>query len=215
MKIVPAGTPVPPTLQTTRVLATFVKVAVVWTPAVTVTVAVPAARLVLTSDADGEAIIDVNVVPAVRVSVITAGPAVSATGVLQAPAATLTGVPAMLKVKMVPAGTPAPPTLQTRRVPVVGFTVLVKVAVVWAPTVTVTVAVPAARLVLASAPIGKVVTDVNVVPAGRVSVMVAGPAVTTTGVLQGPPASTVTGVPATLNVKGVPAGTPVPPILQT
>ena len=95
-------------------------------------------------------------------------------------------------------------------------------AIVVPPALTVTIAVPAARLLVTSNPaLGKVLTDVSAVPVGRVSVMIAVPAGTISGVPQEPagarPAATetgVAGVPATLNVKGVPAATPLQATLQ-
>ena len=52
-----------------------------------------------------------------------------------------------------------------------------KVTIVWPPALTVTVAVPAARLLLTSNPaLGKVLTPVNTVPAGIVSVTTTEPA---------------------------------------
>lgn len=53
---------------------------------------------------------------------------------------------------------------------------MTKVTMVWPPALTVTVAVPAGRLLLTSKPAGRVLTDVNAMPAGRVSVMTVGPA---------------------------------------
>ena len=83
-----------------------------------------------------------------------------------------------------------------------------------------TVALPAARSLLINNPApGRVLTDANTVPDGMVSVIVAGRAGTTSGILQVPagagPAATVTGVPAILNAKLVPATTPLPATLQT
>ena len=99
------------------------------------------------------------------------------------------------------------------------MTALVKVTIVCPPALTVTVAVPAARLLLTSNPaLGKVLTDVSNVPLGRVSVMSVAPDGSTSAVLHEPPgagpAATVTGVPATVNVKFVPTTTPIPAILQ-
>ena len=96
-------------------------------PALTVTVALPAARLLLTSDPPGKVVTAVNVVPAGSVSRMITGPAGSTSGELQeppgaGPAATITGVPATLKVKFVPTAMPAPATLQICRNPVVGGT---------------------------------------------------------------------------------------------
>ena len=92
------------------------------------------------------------------------------------------------------------------------------VAMVCPPAVTITVAVPVARLLLTNNPLGNVLTDVSVVPAGRVSVITEAPTGATSGTLQEPPgagpAGTVTGVPATLNVKFVPTVTPAPATLQ-
>src|SRR6185295_15853315 len=93
-----------------------------------------------------------------------------------------------------------------------------KVAMVCPPALTVTVALPAARLLLTSAPPGKVVTVVNVVPGGRVSRMITGPAGSTSAALQAPPgagpAVTITGVPATLKLKFVPTAMPATATLQ-
>src|SRR4051812_31471039 len=93
-----------------------------------------------------------------------------------------------------------------------------KVTIVCPPTLTVTVAVPAARLLLTSKPLGKVLTPASVVPAGRVSVMFTAPPGSTSAALQDPPgagpAGTTTSVPATLNVKLVPTATPAPATLQ-
>src|SRR5438552_2615771 len=94
----------------------------------------------------------------------------------------------------------------------------VKVTIVITPLVAVTVTVPAARLLLTSAPGGTVVTLTSVISGGKVSVITTGTAGTTRAALQLPagagPAGTVTGVPATLNAKGVPMATPVPATLQ-
>ena len=99
-----------------------------------------------------------------------------------------------------------------------GMIVSRKVAIVWPAPLTVTVALPAARLLLTSAPPGNVVMSVRVVPDGRVSKMNTGPAVSSRGALQEPPgagpAGTVTGVPATVNVKLVPRAIPAPATLQ-
>ena len=80
----------------------------------TVTIAVPAARFVLTSDPVGADVTDDKVVPLGKVSVILAGPANTTIAVLQEPAATLTGVPAILKLKIVPTATPVPAAGQNR-----------------------------------------------------------------------------------------------------
>ena len=93
------------------------------------------------------------------------------------------------------------------------------VTIVCPPALTVTVAVPAARLLLTSKPAGKVLTELSKVPVGRVSVISVGPAGTTNGTgLQEPPgarpAGTMTRVPATLKVKFVPTATPPPATLQ-
>src|SRR5580704_15697078 len=101
-----------------------------------------------------------------------------------------------------------------------GGIVSMKVAIVWPPGVTATVAVPALRLLPISNPTpGRVLTADKVVPVGRVSVMLAGPAGTSSARLQVPagagPAGTVSGVPATLKEKSVPTTTPLPATLQT
>src|ERR1019366_6853169 len=99
-----------------------------------------------------------------------------------------------------------------------GGTVSTKVTMVCPPAATVTVVVPAARLLLTSDPACKVLTDVSVVPGGTVSVISTGPAGTTIGAPALPPgagpAGTVTVVPPTLNVKLVPGATPAPAMLQ-
>src|SRR3954463_6015535 len=94
-----------------------------------------------------------------------------------------------------------------------------KVAIVCAPASTVTVAVPAAKLLAVNNPaFGKVETAVIAVPVGKVSEISTCPAGTVSAKLHeaglGGPAATVTGVPATLNVKLFPSVTPVPAILQ-
>src|ERR1700686_1587364 len=100
-------------------MAAPMKVPIVCPPALTVTVAVPVARLLLTSNAAlGNVLIPASRVPAGIVSVITAVPAGTATGAPHVPpgaepAATVPGVPATLKVKFVPAVIPAPATLHT------------------------------------------------------------------------------------------------------
>ena len=95
---------------------------------------------------------------------------------------------------------------------------LMKVTVVWAPALTVTVAVPVPRLLLTSNPAGDVLTPASTVPAGIVSMITAVPAGTVIGVPQVPPgagpAGTITGVPATSKVKFVPTVIPVPATLQ-
>ena len=101
----------------------------------------------------------------------------------------------------------------------VGATASVKVAMVCAPAITVTVAVPAAKSLATSNPaLGKVETAVITVPLGRVSEISTWPAGSVSAGLHDPalggPAATVTGVPATLNVKFVPRVTPLPAILQ-
>ncbi len=234
VKFVPTATPAPATLHTCTKpvvgvggMTVLINVVMVCPPAFTVTVAVPAARLLLTSNPAGKVLTEASVVPVGKVSVITIGPAATTRAGLQvppgaAPAATVTGVPATLKVKFVPTGTPEPATLHTCTKPVVGVggtTVSINVAMVCPPALTVTVAVPAARLLLTSNPTGKVLTEANVVPVGKVSVIIVGPAATTKAGLQAPPgaapAATVTGVPATLKVKFVPTGTPEPATLHT
>src|SRR5258706_8413914 len=93
-----------------------------------------------------------------------------------------------------------------------------KVTTVCAPSLTVTVAVPAVKLLASSSPLGKVVTELNKVPGEAVSAINVAPTGTTNGALKDPPgggpAKTVTGIPATLNVTGVPTATPAPAILQ-
>ena len=150
----------------------------VWPPAFTVTVAVPALRLLLSSNPAGKVVTELNTVPADGDSTISAAPTGMTSGALQVPpgagpARTVSGFPATLKVKGVPTATPAPATLQICRKPVLGRTgmmALRKVAMVCPPAVTVTVALPAARLLLTSEPPGKVVTAVNVVADGSVSI---------------------------------------------
>ena len=80
---------------------------------------------------------------------------------------------------------------------------LINVTVVRPPALTVTVAVPAPKLLLTSNPaLGEVLTPVSEVPAGRVSVIVAVPAATRMAELQ-EPVATVTVV----DCGGVAAGT--------
>ena len=80
---------------------------------------------------------------------------------------------------------------------------MIKVTVVSPPALTVTVAVPAPKLLLASNPaLGEVLTPVSEVPVGRVSVIVAVPEGTRMAALQ-EPAATVTVV----DCGGVAAGT--------
>src|SRR5579863_7039755 len=100
-----------------------------------------------------------------------------------------------------------------------GLAESVKVAMVCAPAITVTVAVPAAKLLAVSNPaLGKVETAVIAVPLGRASEISTCPAGSVSAALHDAglrgPAATVTGVPATLNVKFVPRATPLPAILQ-
>ena len=159
-------------------MTVFRNVAVVRDPAVTVTVAVPVGRLLLTSAPAGATVTDVSVVPLGKVSVITVGPGATVSTGLHEPAATVTGVPPTLNTKFVPTATPVPAVLQTCKVPVTGLTVFRNVAVVCDPAVTVTVAVPVGRLLLTSDPAGTTVTDVSVVPLGRVSVITVGPGAT-------------------------------------
>ena len=142
---------------------------------------------------------------------VPTGKAAAAT---QDPATTVTGVPPTLNEKLMPAVTPAPPSLQTSTVPSgsAEMTVFTKVAMVCPPALTVTVAVPALRLLLTSNPAGKVVTEVITVPDEAVSAMNTAPTGITNGAPQEPPgagpARTVTVFPATLKVKGVPTATP-------
>ena len=231
-KLMPGATPAPLSLQISRVprgwseTTVFRNVAIVCPPAFTVTVAVPALRLLLTSNPPGKVVTELNAVPGDGVSAINTAPTGMTKGALQeppgaGPARTVTGFPATLKVKGVPTATPAPATLQICRKPVpgrTGMTVSRKVAMVCPPALTVTVALPAARLLLTSDPPGKVVTSVNVVPDGSVSSTITGPAGSTSGELQEPPgagpAATITGVPATVNVKLVPTAMPAPATLQ-
>src|SRR2546429_116377 len=94
----------------------------------------------------------------------------------------------------------------------------VNVTMAITPVAAGTVALPAARLLLTSAPAGTVLTLVSAISGCRASVITTGPAGATSAALQPPgagPAGTVTGVPATLNAKGVPPATPVPATLQT
>ena len=205
-------------------------VTIVCALALTVTVAVPAARLLLTSNpALGKVLTPVSTVPLGKVSEIRAGPAETCTGVLHVPfgavpAEMMTpGVPATLKVKFVPTVTPRPATLQTCRkpLPVVGVAASINVMIVWALVSTLTVAVPVARLLLTNNPaLGKVLTPASTVPPGIVSVTMAVPVGTVTGVLHVPagagPADMMTPcVPTTLKVKFVPTVTPAPATLQT
>ena len=110
--------------------------------------------------------------------------------------------------------------------PAAGVAASMSVTVVVAPAFTVTVAVPAPRLLLTSKPaLGEVLTPASTVPAGRVSVNATEPAGTRIGALQEPrgeaPAATVTWVDCggiaegKLKVKVVPAVTPPPATLQT
>jgi hypothetical protein len=204
------------------------KVTMVSDPATTVTVAVPAPRL---SPANNPALGKVDTadsaVPGGRVSEISTCPAGSVIGALHdsglgGPAATVTGVAPTSNKKFVPTVTPAPAMLQICSKPVVGGggTMFTKVATVWPPGLTATVAVPVARLLLINNPTpGRVLTEAKALPEGIVSVITVGTAGTVSAVLQDPtgagPAGTVTGVPATLNEKFVPATTPLPATLQT
>ena len=63
-----------------------------------------------------------------------------------------------------------------------------KVTMVCPPFWTVTVAVPAARSLATSNPLGKVVTAVKTVPDSKVSAMLTEPAGSTSAALQAPPA---------------------------
>ena len=62
-----------------------------------------------------------------------------------------------------------------------------KVTMVWPPSLTVTVAAPAPRLVLAINPAGEVLTEVSVKPGRRVSETATVPAGTNRAALQAPP----------------------------
>src|ERR1700722_15492268 len=94
------------------------KVTMVSAPPITVTVAVSAAKLSPTSNpALGKVETAVSTVPAGKISEISICPAGSVIGARHAPggggpAATVTGVPARLKLKFVPRGTPLPATSQ-------------------------------------------------------------------------------------------------------
>ncbi|MFZ3264701.1 MAG: hypothetical protein WA172_11935 [Terriglobales bacterium] len=95
------------------------KVTIVCPPALTVTVAVPVARLLLTSNvALGKVKMPVTSVLPGTVSEITTVPAVTCIAGLHVPpgagpAATDTGFPPTLKLNIVPTATPGPATLQT------------------------------------------------------------------------------------------------------
>ena len=125
-----------------------------------------------------------------------------------------------MNTKFVPVTTPAPATLQICRNPVGGTGILAfwNVTTVCPPAAIVTVAWPAARSLLTSDPPGVALTAVNCRPMGTVSVTSTGPAGNWSSPPQEPagagPAGTVTGVPATLNVKLVPSTMPVPATLQ-
>ena len=129
-------------------------------PAMTVTVAVPAPKLLEFSRAAlGAVETAVIAVPLGTVSVICTCPAGTVRAALHdaglgGPAATVTGVPATLNVKLVPRITPLPAILQICRKPVRGGggTVSTKVAMVWPPGSTATMAVPAARSLLINSP---------------------------------------------------------------
>src|ERR1039458_8418592 len=101
------------------------------------------------------------------------------------PAGTVKPVPATKKLNIPPAGTPVPAILQIFRMPV--GDVFRKVTIVCPLALTVTTAVPAARLAETSEPAGKALTDVSTVLAGRVSAIVVGPPGTTIAALQFPP----------------------------
>ncbi len=211
----------------------FRNVTIVCPPALTITVAVRAARLLLTSSPLGKVLTDVSTVPVVggvSVSVMIVGPTGTCSAGLQlppgeAPAVTVIpvgGLPAMVNVKFVPTATPAPAILQIWRKPVVETLVLRNVAIVCPPGLTVTVTVRAPRSLLTSNPPGKVLTAVSTVSlADGVSVMNTEPAGTSSGVLQEPngaaPAGTVItvgGFPATLNPKFIPSMPAFPATLQ-
>src|ERR1039457_5016547 len=93
------------------------------------------------------------------------------------------------------------------------------VTIVCPPALTVTGAVPVARLLLTSSPAGNVLTPASTVLGGIVSVMIAVPAGTVSGAPHVPPgagpAGIVSGVPATLKLKGAFGVMPAPATLQT
>ena len=123
----PTLTPAPATLQTcTKPLPAAagiesMKVTIVCPPALTVTLARPAPRLLLTNNpALGKVKMPVGTAPPGpgTASTIVTEPAVTCTGVLHvppgaAPAGMVTGFPATVKLNSAPTGTPAPATLQT------------------------------------------------------------------------------------------------------
>jgi hypothetical protein len=106
LKFVPRVTPLPAILQTLTkpVELEFVNVTSVIEPPVIVTVAVPTARLELTSAPAGNVVTDANTADDGSVSVIVTGPMGRGIGALHAPTPTPTAVPATLKVKIVPGG---------------------------------------------------------------------------------------------------------------
>jgi hypothetical protein len=124
-KNVPVATPPPLALQTTTEPlppggAVSTNVTIVVIPAVTVTLAVPVPRLLLTSNpALGKVLTLVSTVPPGMVSVTVCVPSATNIGVLQEPGAAPAGtmnapvIPVTLKVKFVPTVTPPPATLQT------------------------------------------------------------------------------------------------------
>jgi len=101
------------------------------------------------------------------------------------PAGTVKPVPATTKVNIPPVGTPVPAILQILRRPVGGRVQERNDG--RPPGVDVTVAVPAARLLETSKPVGKVLTDVSAVTGRHGSVISAGPAGTTSARPQEPP----------------------------
>ena len=221
--LVPGVTPAPAILQTfsrPSPPAVFVKSTSVW-PVPIFTVTRPADRSTGPWRSGGSTVIADTVVPVEGVSLTTTElPTGNVAADTQDPAATVIGVPPALNEKLIPGATPAPLSLQISRVPrrVSETTVFRNVAIVCPPALTVTVAVPAVRLLATSNPAGKVITELKPVPGDGDSVIKTAPAEMTKGALHEPPgagpAKTVIGFPATLKVTGVPTATPAPATLQ-
>src|ERR1039457_1024305 len=125
-------------------------VTIVCPPALTVTGAVPVARLLLTSSPAGNVLTPASTVLGGIVSVMIAVPAGTVTGAPHVPAGIVSGVPATLKLKGAFGVMPAPATLQTCKKPEFagGIAASMNVTIVCPPALTVTVAVPVARLLL-------------------------------------------------------------------
>jgi len=176
LNIPPVGTPVPAILQILRrpVVDVFRNVTIVVPPALTVTVAVPTAKLLVTSRPAGKVVTDVSAIPDGMVSVISAGPDGAAmAGLQEPPGAGPAGTESATEERGGRSGNAEGEGRSyddartgdlanlKKAVDGEGIVAFTNVTMVVAPTLTVTVAVPAPRLLSTSEPAGEALTAVS------------------------------------------------------